>query len=1072
MQGSDIDHNVAATEGGFGGGFYNSSTVSYTTSSLVFNSAGSGGGFYSSGELAVVNSTVADNSATAGGNLVAGGAAAITYSTLTGNTPHALAVTGGTATVLGSIVDGCTADNGAISSQGYNFDLGDTCGFAQPGDRINIDPQLGPLQQVEGRHTWHRLPLAGSPAIGGGETTCPTTGDQDQHGAFRPAGLACAVGAVEMIAPMPVCGGEFLATADATISSSQPTENLGAAAVLALDNQGEQSHILLDFAIDPAMIPAGMVLSQATLHLAVNDLTWPANSDILAVSAVQEAWSENSVTWATQPAAQNYTSGGAQSAGLVQVDVTTLAMQWATGQLTETSLLLQPATLPTTGSFSSREGAKPPKLVIQCARLETSAPGDPAAQSAQQEQALVQLHSHSTISVTTIFENRALTFGEYAIPGPTGVFTDALALWFLDEYQALLGTTDPWQLSRRAPDGEHVFFRQLHDGVPVYPAEIGVHLDGNTVTGIGGAYVPEITLAPAPALTAAQAEQIAVNAADPAATVLGATQLRYVNLGLFDGSPQPTHLAWQVHLPSAMLLVDANSGEVLFSTPTLRDEFELDLEDGKNVLWNELCDLGNNNNIDATFNADARNITGNTSGVWHFWVFNFGRDSYDDDGEQIEWNINVNFGGTPNAAYSSGCDIFLSSPGITAYDTVAHEFTHGVVHNEIGLPYRNLQGALDESLADTFAAFADGNWIQGDTYATPWRDLSNPPAFQDPDRWSSPLRQPPMGTPVLANDYNGVHVNSGITNKAAFLLTVGQNFNGHNVVGIGRFKAMKLYYNVLVARLTGNSDIFDMRNQMVAEAKSLRYRAPYFSAQEVCSVIEAFAAVELGPADRDCNGLEDAQEDDDSDGVPNSRNDPAGTPLDNCRKTPNPLQENNDGDAFGNVCDSDNDNDGVPDFEFGKPKDNCRWLYNPDQHDLNLNGKGDACDADMDGDGRPNNLDNCPSVANPGQENADLDLFGDVCDADADNDLICNVGGPKSSGNGLVLGIGCSPGQGALIEDLVLKPADNCRVHANGNQADADKDGIGDVCDLVSGRQQRRQRRPGWRWQGQPLRQR
>ena len=48
-------------------------------------------------------------------------------------------------------------------------------------------------------------------------------------------------------------------------------------------------------------------------------------------------------------------------------------------------------------------------------------------------------------------------------------------------------------------------------------------------------------------------------------------------------------------------------------------------------------------------------------------------------------------------------------------DILAHEFTHAVVHNEIGLPYQNEQGALDESLADTFGAFVDSaNWTIGE----------------------------------------------------------------------------------------------------------------------------------------------------------------------------------------------------------------------------------------------------------------------------------------------------------------------------------------------------------------------
>ena len=63
---------------------------------------------------------------------------------------------------------------------------------------------------------------------------------------------------------------------------------------------------------------------------------------------------------------------------------------------------------------------------------------------------------------------------------------------------------------------------------------------------------------------------------------------------------------------------------------------------------------------------------------------------------------------TLNASYSPGCDIFGASNGMITRDIIAHEFTHAVVRNEIGVPYQNQQGALDESLADTLAAFSDG----------------------------------------------------------------------------------------------------------------------------------------------------------------------------------------------------------------------------------------------------------------------------------------------------------------------------------------------------------------------------
>ena len=73
--------------------------------------------------------------------------------------------------------------------------------------------------------------------------------------------------------------------------------------------------------------------------------------------------------------------------------------------------------------------------------------------------------------------------------------------------------------------------------------------------------------------------------------------------------------------------------------------------------------------------------------------------------------------------------------------------------------------------------------------------------------------------------------------------------------------------------------------------------------------------------------------------IPDRDGDGVSDPTDNCPDTPNPGQENNDGDAQGDVCDGDDDND-----THGDPNDNCPKTANPDQADSDLDGAGDACD--------------------------------------------------------------------------------------------------------------------------------
>lgn len=198
--------------------------------------------------------------------------------------------------------------------------------------------------------------------------------------------------------------------------------------------------------------------------------------------------------------------------------------------------------------------------------------------------------------------------------------------------------------------------------------------------------------------------------------------------------------------------------------------------------------------------------------------------------------------------------------------------------------------------------------------------------------------------------------------------------------------------------------------------------------------------------DQDGDGNGDVCDDDrDGDGVDND--------ADNCPLVANDLQEDADGDGVGDDCDMgiDQDKDGVDDGV-----DNCPAVFNPEQGDVDGDGKGDVCDDDSDGDGVDDANDNCVFTANNDQADTDANGVGDVCDDDRDGDTVVDVDDnclnlPNTDQSDIdmdTIGDVCDDDRdGDGIDNDGTDSSDNCPDTANNDQSDLDGDDIGDACD-------------------------
>ena len=240
----------------------------------------------------------------------------------------------------------------------------------------------------------------------------------------------------------------------------------------------------------------------------------------------------------------------------------------------------------------------------------------------------------------------------------------------------------------------------------------------------------------------------------------------------------------------------------------------------------------------------------NMGRVFDYFLQVHGRESVDGKGGTLISVIHATIDGESmeNAywtgemmVYGDGGSFF--EPLAKALDVAAHEFTHGVIEQTVNLEYRLESGALNESFADVFGAMVDReDWLMGEDVtkmAPALRDLETPENgdqpghmndFLDLDALNELYGNSPGTSPDDSNDLGGVHINSGIPNRACFLIAE----------QLGREKTEQIYYRILEARyLISQARFIDMR--LAAEQAAIDLFGE--SSIEVNAVLAAFDAV-------------------------------------------------------------------------------------------------------------------------------------------------------------------------------------------------------------------------------------
>jgi hypothetical protein len=454
-----------------------------------------------------------------------------------------------------------------------------------------------------------------------------------------------------------------------------------------------------------------------------------------------------------------------------------------------------------------------------------------------------------------------------AFPLPKGVGGDAAAAGFLAKHALAFGVAKPdvrflAQRAKTVGNRRVIRLKQEFRAIPVFAAAALVQIGPGGVEFVladlardpADLHAPDFDTTPSTAKGTAESVALALAGEAQSAPDLLVDE---PELMIFEpsviGEAGPSQLVWRVRVRSneanvdQLVLVDAHTGLAAFHFSQIKDLKNREIWDYNNSTSGSIVRTEGQGATAVTDVNYAYDYLGDT---YDFFFTRFGRDSLDGAGMKLIGKVRYCPSPTScpwqNASWN-GVEMKFGAGFAAADDVVAHELTHGVTENESDLIYWNESGAINEALSDIFGELVDLTNTGGtDTTAVRWkmgedvpgsgaiRDMSNPPLFGDPDRrMTSTLWW--WGT----SDNRGVHSNSGIANKLAYLLTDGGTFNGYTVAAQGITKTAALFYEAEANLLVTGSDYFDLYYALRRAAINLGWSPDARAAVErACRAVE------------------------------------------------------------------------------------------------------------------------------------------------------------------------------------------------------------------------------------------